>query len=85
MTIERGQIERATSKLLQRLLLTSKDIKRTSMQMPHAFSRAKERHVHSWRLEDWKDLLQEGSLTWLIGLSSIGEGGTKNPRPKFAA
>ena len=37
MTIERGQIEKATSKLLQRLLLTSKDIKRTSMQMPHAF------------------------------------------------
>ena len=41
MTIERGQIEKATSKLLQRLLLTSKDIKRTSMQMPHAFSERK--------------------------------------------
>ena len=41
MTIERDQIERTTSKLFQRLLLTSKDIKRTSMQMPHAFSERK--------------------------------------------
>ena len=67
MTIERGQIKRATSKLLQRLLLTSKDIKRTSMQMPHALSRAKERHVRLWRPEDWKGRAKprNGSMNFL--------------------
>ena len=83
MTIERDQIERTTSKLFQRLLLTSKDIKRTSMQMPHAFQseRATRLFVAACRLER----IPEGSLTWFMGLSSIGEGGTQNPRHKFAA
>jgi len=67
MTIERGQIERATSKLLQRLLLTSKDIKRTSMQMPHAFSRAKEWYDHSRRHEGWNGRAKprNGSMNFL--------------------